>query len=251
MINHQSQSLLINLNCAHLLSEGWRPYLPSPTSHLLNSPGLQRPERLRTFTDTLLGLHTQTLLANLWPPEFSLGSSPLIPLCAFNKPSVLFSQLGQRGQCQTSYTSSGPIRLVHQGCYSTRAYKLRYCGQCTDSRCCTPSHTTTDEVTFQCPSGRRLKRAVMVIHSCACQDRCPYAPFHNPALWGYRPWLACMDTWTRPNEPVDQHEPVTLNTQISIVIQLLIVNGSWKTKLLKTEDLIAGIALHWSTAVFS
>ncbi|XP_075898324.1 CCN family member 5 [Nelusetta ayraudi] len=107
--------------------------------------------------------------------------------CSMIQPAQRRPTLGQRGQCQTSYTSSGPIRLVHQGCYSTRAYKLRYCGQCTDSRCCTPSHTTTDEVTFQCPSGRRLKRAVMVIHSCACHDRCPYAPFHNPALWGYRP----------------------------------------------------------------
>lgn len=214
--------------------------LTSPASQVLNSPVLGKPGRQGTFPDTLLSLHTQTLLANLWSLEFSLGSSPLITLCAFNKLSILFSQLGQRGQCQTSYTSSGPIRLVHQGCYSTRAHKLRYCGLCTDSRCCTPSHTTTDEVTFQCPSGRQLKRAVMVIHSCACHDRCPYAPFHNPALWGYRPWLACMDTWTRPNELVDRQEPVSLNTQISIGFPLLIWNGYWKTKLLKTQR-----ADHW------
>ncbi|KAM9342570.1 CCN family member 5 [Pholidichthys leucotaenia] len=94
---------------------------------------------------------------------------------------------GQRGRCKASYTSPGPIRLVHQGCYSTRAYKLRYCGQCTDSRCCTPYQTTTAEVTFRCPSGRLLQRPVMMIHSCVCHNNCPYTPYTNPALWGYRP----------------------------------------------------------------
>ncbi|XP_026188595.1 CCN family member 5 isoform X2 [Mastacembelus armatus] len=90
-------------------------------------------------------------------------------------------------QCKASYTSPGPIRLVHQGCYSTRAYQLRYCGQCTDSRCCMPEQTTTTDVTFRCPSGRLLKRAVMMIHLCVCHNNCPYSPFSNPALWGYRP----------------------------------------------------------------
>ncbi|XP_029975647.1 CCN family member 5 [Salarias fasciatus] len=94
---------------------------------------------------------------------------------------------GQQGQCQASYTSPGPIRLVHQGCYSTRAYRLVYCGQCTDSRCCTPYQTTTAEVTFRCHTGRLLQRPVMMIHSCVCHNNCPYAPFTNPALWGFRP----------------------------------------------------------------
>ncbi|KAF3697326.1 Connective tissue growth factor CCN family member 2 Precursor [Channa argus] len=94
---------------------------------------------------------------------------------------------GQKGHCKASYMSPGPIQLVHQGCYSTRAYQLRYCGQCTDSRCCTPYQTTTAQVTFSCPSGRLLQRAVMVIHSCVCHSNCPYSPFTNPALWGYRP----------------------------------------------------------------
>ncbi|XP_047196419.1 WNT1-inducible-signaling pathway protein 2 [Hippoglossus stenolepis] len=94
---------------------------------------------------------------------------------------------GRQGRCEASYTSPGPIRLVHQGCYSTRAHFLRYCGQCTDSRCCTPYHTTTAEVTFSCPTGRLLRRAVMMIHSCVCHSSCPYGPFRNPALWGYRP----------------------------------------------------------------
>uniref|UniRef100_A0A8C3A435 Cellular communication network factor 5 n=1 Tax=Cyclopterus lumpus TaxID=8103 RepID=A0A8C3A435_CYCLU len=94
---------------------------------------------------------------------------------------------GRQGRCKASYTSPGPIRLVHQGCYSTRAYRLRYCGQCTHSRCCTPYRTTTAEVTFRCPTGRLLQRAVMTIHSCVCHNNCPYSPFSNPALWGHRP----------------------------------------------------------------
>ncbi len=107
---------------------------------------------------------------------------------------VLFSQWGQRRRCKASYTSPGPIRLIHQGCYSTRAYQLRYCGQCTDSRCCTPYQTTTAEVTFRCPTGRLLQRPVMMIHSCVCHNNCPYSPYSNPALWGYRPWSVCMST---------------------------------------------------------
>ncbi|KAI3356974.1 hypothetical protein L3Q82_003610 [Scortum barcoo] len=95
---------------------------------------------------------------------------------------------GQQGRCKASYTSPGPIRLVHQSCFSTRAYKLRYCGQCTDSRCCTPHQTTTAaEVTFHCPTGRLIQRPVMMIHSCVCHNNCPYSPYSNPALWGFRP----------------------------------------------------------------
>ncbi|XP_041858879.1 WNT1-inducible-signaling pathway protein 2 [Melanotaenia boesemani] len=94
---------------------------------------------------------------------------------------------GQQGRCKASYMSPGPIRLVHQGCYSARAYRLRYCGQCSDSRCCTPYQTSTTQMTFRCSTGRLLKRAVMMIHSCVCHNNCPYTPYTNPALWGIRP----------------------------------------------------------------
>ncbi|XP_037539800.1 WNT1-inducible-signaling pathway protein 2 [Nematolebias whitei] len=94
---------------------------------------------------------------------------------------------GHQGQCKVIYTSPGPMRLIHQGCYSTSAYKLRYCGQCTDARCCMPHHTSTVQVTFRCPTGRLLQRAVMMINSCVCHNNCPYAPYTNPALWGLRP----------------------------------------------------------------
>ncbi|KAM3618094.1 uncharacterized protein V6R79_015350 [Siganus canaliculatus] len=107
--------------------------------------------------------------------------------CNAAQPGLRKPMWGQQRMCKPSYTSPGPIRLAHQGCYSLQAYKLRYCGQCTDSRCCTPHHTTTAQVTFQCPTGRLIQRPVMMIHSCVCHNNCPYSPFSNPALWGYRP----------------------------------------------------------------
>ncbi|KAM4609672.1 CCN family member 5 [Polymixia lowei] len=94
---------------------------------------------------------------------------------------------GRRGRCKASYRSPVAVHLVHQGCYSARVYRLRYCGQCTDSRCCTPYRTHTAEVAFRCPTGRLLQRAVMMIHSCVCHYNCPQsaAPaYSNPALWG-------------------------------------------------------------------
>ncbi|XP_077429116.1 CCN family member 5 isoform X2 [Vanacampus margaritifer] len=95
--------------------------------------------------------------------------------------------LGQQSQCTASYASPGPVRLLHHGCSSTRVFRPRYCGTCTDSRCCTPSHTSTADVIFRCPTGRPRRRAVMVIHSCVCHNNCSYSPFTNPALRGYRP----------------------------------------------------------------
>ncbi|KAF7209106.1 CCN family member 5 [Nothobranchius furzeri] len=106
--------------------------------------------------------------------------------CRVTQPVPWKAMRGQQGRCEASYTSPGPIRLVHQGCYSVRAYQLRYCGQCTDSRCCVPHQTSTIQVTFRCPTGRQLQRAVMMIHSCVCHNNCPYAPYTNPALWAYQ-----------------------------------------------------------------
>ncbi|KAM4737754.1 CCN family member 5 isoform 2-T2 [Anableps anableps] len=63
--------------------------------------------------------------------------------CGAVQPALRKPKRGQQGWCMASYRSPGPIWLMHQGCYSTKAYQLRYCGHCTDSRCCTPHHTST------------------------------------------------------------------------------------------------------------
>ncbi|XP_072553063.1 CCN family member 5 [Salminus brasiliensis] len=89
--------------------------------------------------------------------------------------------------CQSSYRSAVPVRLFHQGCYSTRVYRPRYCGLCTDGRCCTPYRTRTINVPFRCRGGRLIYPAVMMITSCACHYNCPYSPaatYRSPAFSG-------------------------------------------------------------------
>lgn len=126
-----------------------------------------------------------TILTKTWLPshtQLQPCSLLTVTLCV-----CVCSQAGQQGQCEASYTSPGPIRLLHRGCVSTRAYRLRYCGRCSDSRCCIPQHTSTAEVTFRCLTGALLRRPVMMIHSCVCGESCPYGPFRNPALGAFRP----------------------------------------------------------------
>ncbi|XP_051947809.1 CCN family member 2-like [Xyrauchen texanus] len=92
-----------------------------------------------------------------------------------------------RRKCQPSYRSANPVRLFHQGCKSTQLYRPRYCGLCTDKRCCTPYHTGTALVTFRCPGGRLLNEAVMTINSCICHYNCPYSSagaYRGTAFWG-------------------------------------------------------------------
>jgi len=107
----------------------------------------------------------------------------------------------QWGRCKaSSYLSPVAVRLVHQGCVSTRRHRMRYCGQCADAgRCCTPYRTRTVPVSFRCLGGGLLRRHVMVIDSCACHHHCqraasgPVSPHSSsgggsPYMWGgFRP----------------------------------------------------------------
>uniref|UniRef100_A0A8C9QW06 Cellular communication network factor 5 n=1 Tax=Scleropages formosus TaxID=113540 RepID=A0A8C9QW06_SCLFO len=77
--------------------------------------------------------------------------------------------------CEPSYRAPFPVRLEHQGCYSVRYYRPRYCGLCSDGRCCTPYRTHTVNVTFRCPRGPPLRHAVMAIDSCVCHYHCPHS----------------------------------------------------------------------------
>ncbi|XP_066528410.1 CCN family member 3-like [Hoplias malabaricus] len=81
----------------------------------------------------------------------------------------------QRGTsvCKSSYRSSLPIHLEHQNCYSTRPFRPRFCGTCSDQRCCTPHRTRTVPVTFHCPHTGLTQLWVMVIESCVCHYNCP------------------------------------------------------------------------------
>ncbi|KAG5281823.1 hypothetical protein AALO_G00049200 [Alosa alosa] len=87
-----------------------------------------------------------------------------------------------RRGCQSSVRATAHVRLRHRGCVSTRVFLPRYCGLCLDGRCCTPHHTTTVPVTFQCPHGPPVRLSVMTIKSCVCHHNCPApAPDHRQA----------------------------------------------------------------------
>ncbi|KAI1892312.1 hypothetical protein AGOR_G00132040 [Albula goreensis] len=80
------------------------------------------------------------------------------------------------GQCKPSYRAAFPQRLEHRGCYSIRASRPRYCGQCfLGTRCCTPYHTHTVQMMFRCPRRHYRVYPVMVIDSCVCHYNCPYS----------------------------------------------------------------------------
>uniref|UniRef100_A0A3Q1H9R9 Cellular communication network factor 5 n=1 Tax=Anabas testudineus TaxID=64144 RepID=A0A3Q1H9R9_ANATE len=71
--------------------------------------------------------------------------------------------------CESSYSSPVSIQLEHQGCWSTRAYRPRFCGlTCAQGRCCSPSHTRTVPMIFRCTQGRLTQQQVMMIESCSC-----------------------------------------------------------------------------------
>lgn len=73
------------------------------------------------------------------------------------------------GVCESSYTSPLSIQLEHQGCWSTRAFRPRFCAlTCPERHCCSPSHTRTVRVALRCPHGRLVLHPVMVIKSCSC-----------------------------------------------------------------------------------
>ncbi|XP_036394980.1 CCN family member 2b isoform X2 [Megalops cyprinoides] len=65
------------------------------------------------------------------------------------------------------------MRFELSGCSSVRVYKPKFCGACTDGRCCTPHTTVTAEVEFRCPEGDTFRRKMMFIKTCSCHHDCP------------------------------------------------------------------------------
>ncbi|XP_070758921.1 CCN family member 5-like [Enoplosus armatus] len=92
------------------------------------------------------------------------------------------------GACESSYGSPLSVQLEHQGCWSTRAYRPRFCAStCPEGRCCSPSRTRTVRVVFRCPRGRLAQLQVMMIESCSCSvSACRQAPA-APAR-SFLPW---------------------------------------------------------------
>ncbi|XP_052606594.1 CCN family member 2 [Peromyscus californicus insignis] len=76
-------------------------------------------------------------------------------------------------KCIRTPKISKPVKFELSGCSSVKTYRAKFCGVCTDGRCCTPHRTTTLPVEFKCPDGEIMKKNMMFIKTCACHYNCP------------------------------------------------------------------------------
>ncbi|XP_076827321.1 CCN family member 3-like [Brachyhypopomus gauderio] len=79
----------------------------------------------------------------------------------------------QGATCLQAARSPEPMRFTFRNCTSVRAFRPRFCSQCSDGRCCTPHLTRTAHVEFLCPGDRSVRRPMMFVITCACHHHCP------------------------------------------------------------------------------
>lgn len=84
--------------------------------------------------------------------------------------NIPFLQAGKK--CLAVYQPESPTNLTLSGCVSARSYRPKYCGVCTDNRCCIPYKSKTISVSFQCPDGPGFSRQVLWINACFCNLSC-------------------------------------------------------------------------------
>ncbi|KAL6461294.1 hypothetical protein MHYP_G00312600 [Metynnis hypsauchen] len=95
-------------------------------------------------------------------------------ICMIRPCHVQQENLIKKGKkCVRTPKSQQGMRFELSGCHSMRMYKPKFCGVCTDGRCCTPQNTMTAEVEFRCPEGDSFKRKMMFIKTCSCHYDCP------------------------------------------------------------------------------
>ncbi|XP_032507603.1 CCN family member 2 [Phocoena sinus] len=76
-------------------------------------------------------------------------------------------------KCIRTPKISKPVKFELSGCTSVKTFRAKFCGVCTDGRCCTPHRTATLPVEFKCPDGEVMKKSMMFIKTCACHYNCP------------------------------------------------------------------------------
>ncbi|XP_053123991.1 CCN family member 2-like [Hemicordylus capensis] len=95
-------------------------------------------------------------------------------LCMVRQCDARLEKNTKKGKkCVRNPRSRQAIRFEFTGCTSTRSYRPKFCGSCTDGRCCTPQTTNTAKVEFRCPEGDSFVRKMMFIKSCSCHYDCP------------------------------------------------------------------------------
>ncbi|MGH0181160.1 UNVERIFIED_CONTAM: hypothetical protein FKN15_006383 [Acipenser sinensis] len=75
-------------------------------------------------------------------------------------------------KCLNVYREDEPKNFTISGCVSKKTYRPKYCGVCTDNRCCIPYKSKTVEVQFECPNGSMFSWPVMWINACFCNLSC-------------------------------------------------------------------------------
>ncbi|XP_051879206.1 CCN family member 3-like [Pristis pectinata] len=75
-------------------------------------------------------------------------------------------------KCIRTSRATKPTHFTYNDCLSIQSYKPKYCGVCSDGRCCTPHSTKTSLVHFRCAGGITIKKQVMIINTCVCHDNC-------------------------------------------------------------------------------
>ncbi|KAI5091901.1 WNT1 inducible signaling pathway protein 1a precursor [Silurus meridionalis] len=75
-------------------------------------------------------------------------------------------------KCLNIYREDQERNFTISGCTSKKLYRPKYCGVCTDERCCIPYKSKTVQVEFQCPDGDMITWQVMWINACFCNLSC-------------------------------------------------------------------------------
>ncbi|KAG7335971.1 hypothetical protein KOW79_000664 [Hemibagrus wyckioides] len=75
-------------------------------------------------------------------------------------------------KCLNIYREHEFQNFTISGCISKKPYWPKYCGVCSDERCCIPYKSKTIEVEFKCPNGAVLTWKYMWINACFCNLSC-------------------------------------------------------------------------------
>ncbi|XP_010970971.1 WNT1-inducible-signaling pathway protein 1 isoform X2 [Camelus ferus] len=119
---------------------------------------------------TSCGLGVSTRISNVnarcWPEQESR-------LCNLRPCDVdLQPHIKEGKKCLAVYQPEAPVNFTLAGCVSARSYRPKYCGVCTDSRCCIPYKSKTIDISFQCPDGPGFSRQALWINACFCNLSC-------------------------------------------------------------------------------
>ncbi|XP_048376378.2 CCN family member 1-like isoform X2 [Stegostoma tigrinum] len=96
------------------------------------------------------------------------------------RPCDMLNEVNLQGgkKCLNSLKEMEPKFFTYESCTSLRKYKPKYCGLCTDGRCCYPAETRTTKVRFYCLVRGFIMKRVMKIKRCECSQQCQQQNIH-------------------------------------------------------------------------